>query len=144
MTNRDRQIIDKLGAAGVRYTTGRRVVVSALASAGGPRSAAELHAEITPSVPLSSLYRSLSVLEGAGILEPHHGARDIVRYELAEWLTGHHHHLICVQCGAVEDVALPVRLEDELESVVARVTGTASFQAEGHSLEVEGRCRRCA
>lgn len=143
MPIQERQIEDKLAETGVRYTRGRRHVVAALERVDGPRSAAELHREMGGEVPVSSVYRTLAVLEEAGVVEPHHGARGITRYEMAEWLAGHHHHLVCIECGAVEDIELPEALEVELERLVGQVSGLASFSAHGHSLEVDGLCARC-
>jgi Fe2+ or Zn2+ uptake regulation protein len=94
-------------------------------------------------VPVSSVYRSLAVLEEAGVVEPHHGARGLTRYEMAEWVAGHHHHMVCESCGAVEDIELPSDLEVELERLVGRVAGLSSFAVTGHALEVDGRCMRC-
>ena len=143
MPIQDRRIEERLSETGVRYTTGRRHVVAALERVDGPRSAAELHQEMGGEVPVSSVYRSLAVLEEAGVVEPHHGARGITRYEMAEWLAGHHHHLVCIECGAVEDIELPEGLELELERLVGQVSVLASFSAGGHSLEVDGCCVRC-
>ncbi len=128
----------------VRYTRGRRAVVSALSTAGGPMSAAELHAEVDRALPLSSIYRSLAVLEGTGILTPHHGAKGLTRYELAEWLRGHHHHLVCIDCGAVEDVAVDDTHESRVDSVVREISSREAFTPINHALEIEGRCARCA
>lgn len=144
MSIQDRQVEDRLGEAGVRYTGGRRLVVAALERSDGPLSAAELHRELVGKVPVSSLYRTLSVLEEAGVVEPHHGARGVTRYEIAEWLAGHHHHLVCGNCGAVEDIELPRRLELRLEHLVGQASALSSFSAKGHSLEVDGLCARCA
>jgi len=119
-------------------------VVAALEHADGPRSAAELHAELAGTVPVSSVYRTLAVLEEAGVVEPHHSAKGITRYEMAEWLAGHHHHLVCIDCGAVEDIALPKGMETKLEELVGQISELSSFSASGHSLEVDGRCPRCA
>jgi Fe2+ or Zn2+ uptake regulation protein len=140
----DRQVEERLTEAGIRYTGGRREVVAALGGADGPRSAAELHRDLAGRVPVSSVYRTLAVLEAAGVVEPHHGARGVTRYEIAEWLAGHHHHLVCIGCGAVEDIELPPKLELQLERLVGQVSGLSSFSASGHSLEVVGRCARCA
>ncbi|MDP9495985.1 MAG: transcriptional repressor [Actinomycetota bacterium] len=139
----DREIEARLGAAGVRYTRARRAVVGALARVDGPRSASELHEEMERGVPLSSLYRSLSVLDEAGVLEPHNSLKGLTRYELAEWLAGHHHHLVCLSCGTVEDIQLSAEIEARLEQLVETVTDEMSFSASGHTLEVHGRCARC-
>ncbi len=102
----------------IRYTSGRKAVVTAMVRLAGPESAADLHRRM--DVPLSSLYRNLTVLDEAGVLVKHHDADGLARFELAEWLSGHHHHVVCINCGAVEDVELSERNEKEL-----RATGLA-------------------
>jgi Fur family ferric uptake transcriptional regulator len=140
----DREVEQRLRSRHVRYTQGRRAVVAALAQSDGPRSAAELHAAIGPAVPLSSLYRSLAVLEEAGIVVPHFATKGLTRYELAEWLAGHHHHLVCVDCGTVEDFEVPHAYEAKVRELVDVIAATESFTAVGHTLEIEGRCSSCA
>ena len=140
----DREVEKRLAEHDVRYTRGRRTVVSALAGAEGPLSASELQDRMDGSLPLSSIYRSLTVLEEAGVLAPHHGAKSITRYELAEWLRGHHHHLVCLDCGAVEDVMVTDRDETRVEEVVTQISARASFTPFNHALEIEGQCARCA
>lgn len=143
-SNLDRQVEVRLLDYDVRYTSGRRAVVNALARATGPMSASELAEVITPTVPLSSLYRTFSVLEEAGVLVHHLGAKGLTRYELAEWLTGHHHHLVCVDCGAVADVGIPVSQEESVRSLVVEIAAQAGFAPTDHALEIEGKCARCS
>lgn len=140
----EREVEMRLRDHEVRYTRGRRAVVTALAGADGPKSASELHGEIGPELPLSSLYRSLTILEETGVIVPHFGARSLTRYELAEWLTGHHHHLVCVDCGAVEDVEIPQGRETDVRSLVDTIAAAAAFTPLNHALEIEGRCARCS
>jgi len=80
----------------------------------------------------------------AGVLAQHHGTKGITRYELAEWLTGHHHHLVCGDCGSVDDIRLPDTMESALHELVERVAAHGGFSVSGHALEVEGRCGACA
>lgn len=94
-------------------------------------------------MPLSSLYRSLAVMEGAGVLAVHHGQGKIARYELAEWLTGHHHHLICLECGVVNDFELDERSETKLHQLARSASGEAGYELSGHALEVQGLCASC-
>lgn len=140
----DRQVELRLLENDVRFTSGRRAVVAALARAPGPMSAAELSSELAPEVPLSSIYRTLAVLEDAGVVAHHLGAKGLTRFELAEWLTGHHHHLVCIQCGAVSDIDIPDSQEESVRSLVTEIAALASFAATDHALEIEGRCARCA
>jgi Fur family ferric uptake transcriptional regulator len=143
LTTVDQRVEDRLRSEGVRYTPARRSVISALGRAEGPRSAAELHDDLDRRIPVSSLYRSLGVLEEAGVVAPHHGARGVTRYELAEWLAGHHHHLVCVDCGVVEDVTVPKGREVAILELVETLAERAGFSPLDHVLEIEGRCPRC-
>lgn len=140
----DRQIELRLLDSDVRFTKGRKAVVAGLASAPGPLSAAELAETLDERVPLSSLYRSLAILEEAGVVAHHLGAKGLTRYELAEWLAGHHHHLVCVDCGSVSDVQIPPSQEESVRDLVAQIAALASFSPTDHALEIEGRCSRCA
>ena len=140
----DRDIEQRLRKTDVRYTRGRRTVVAALAESDGPVSATQLHAVTGDAVPLSSLYRTLTVLEDAGVVVPHFAAKGITRYELAEWITGHHHHVICIECGAVEDIEVPHQFEAQVRRLVDAIGDVVSFTAVSHTLEIEGRCARCA
>jgi Fe2+ or Zn2+ uptake regulation protein len=138
----DRQIEAKLNDRGLRYTPGRRAVVTVLLAADGPLSVAEIHQALHGKEPLSSLYRSCAVMEKAGTISPH-TARGLTRYELAEWLTGHHHHLICTECGSIEDFTLPADMEATFGTLIGDVAGSHGFLATDHMLEISGMCRRC-
>jgi len=111
--------------------------------APGPRSAAELAFESTNPLPVSSLYRTLSIFEEAGVLKRDHGADGVARYELSEWLTGHHHHIICVSCGAIEDIDVPTNAERTLHDIASAIGDRAGYRILDHVLEVEGVCRNC-
>lgn len=65
------------------------------------------------------------------------------RFELAEQFTGHHHHLVCQECGGVEDLD-GCLLEDEvLDAIRQRVWRSRNFRLTGHDLKLFGLCRRC-
>jgi Fur family ferric uptake transcriptional regulator len=143
-TSLDREVERRLSERAIRYTRGRHAVVAALAAADGPLSAAELHETVEGSLPLSSIYRSLTVLEEVGVLAQHNSAKGLTRFELAEWLKGHHHHLICVECGSVEDVLVAAQHESQVDRIVDEISRAASFTPANHALEIEGRCSRCS
>ncbi len=138
------EIENRLVEHELRYTSARKSVVAALITSDGPLSASELHDEFGGSVPLSSIYRSLVVLEETGILAPHLGTKGLTRYELAEWLRGHHHHFVCIDCGAVEDVAVDDTHERSVDAMVNEISSRVAFTPINHALEIEGRCARCA
>lgn len=125
----------------IRYTKSRRAVVTAAVQLVGPASAADFQGLV--DVPLSSLYRSLTVLDEAGVLVRQHDADGLARFELDEWLLGHHHHVICVACGIVRDVDVSEETERVLTNLATVLATTADFEPTGHNLDVEGLCRAC-
>lgn len=127
----------------IRFTTTRRLVVRALAEADGPLAAADLHRGLPRTIPLSSLYRTLAVLEDSRVLAKEHDGLGVGRYELAEWLKGHHHHLVCDSCGEVRDVAVAPETEHTITVLAGRIAARAGYQPTGHRVEIQGRCRAC-
>jgi Fe2+ or Zn2+ uptake regulation protein len=126
-----------------RYTGARRAIVDILEAASRPLSIPEILAN-GRGLAQSSAYRNLAVLEQAGAVRRVHGADDFARFELAEDLTHHHHHLVCVSCGAVEDVELSAALERTVERAVGTVAADTGFEVHSHRLDLMGRCARCA
>lgn len=78
-----------------RYTAGRRAIVDLLVSTGHPVSIGDI-AERLPGLPRSSAYRHLTDLHAAGLVRRVAASDEFTRFELAEDLTEHHHHLLCV------------------------------------------------
>ena len=132
----------RLRALDQRYTTGRRALVDVLASADAPLSIPQLR-EHDRSLAQSSAYRNLSVLERAGVVHRIAGTDDFARYELAEDLTEHHHHLICAACGDVRDFTVSPELEGDLDRALGRIAREHGFSADHHRLDLVGTCADC-
>lgn len=126
-----------------RYTASRRALVDVLAAAGRPVAITEV-VERSVTLPQSSVYRNLTVLEQAGAVRRVASADERARYELDEALTGHHHHLVCVQCGTVADYTPPTAVERSVGKAIEAVTAATGFQPHAHRLDVLGLCARCA
>jgi Fur family ferric uptake transcriptional regulator len=142
MSRIDEVVEERLRAVGQRYTPKRRALVEMLRKAGNPVATADLAAG--PSrLPQSSVYRNLVVLEQAGVVHRVVTDEEFARYELAEDLTEHHHHLVCRSCGTVEDVTVPPGFERFMAQTVSDVAGRSGFSAVGHRLDVIGTCREC-
>lgn len=125
-----------------RYTAGRRALVDLLATAGRPVSIGDIAAHL-PDLPRSSAYRALVDLEAAGLVRRVAAHDEFARYELAEDLTEHHHHLLCVDCGRVVDITLATGLEQRVAESIDRVCAAEGFRLQGHRLDVLGVCRDC-
>lgn len=132
-----------LAGEGQRYTTERRRIVAALAGADRPLTVESLR-EVSPTIPVSSAYRNLAVLERVGVVERVRTSDDHARFELSEELTDHHHHhLVCTGCGAVEDFTVPASLERSLARRLAEVALDRGFRTVGHRLDLVGVCATC-
>ncbi len=136
------EVTRRLAGVGQRYTTNRRVVVDLLVSAGAPVTLPDLLASRT-DLSQSSTYRSLAVLEEAGAIRRLVTGPDHARFELAEDLSAHHHHLVCRSCGAIIDFELDATIEARLDRVLASIAETHAFRAEHHTLDLVGHCSTC-
>jgi Fur family transcriptional regulator, ferric uptake regulator len=124
------------------YTSGRRELVELLVGIGRPATIPDLLGA-RPKLTQSSVYRNLAILEEVGVVQKVVSSDDRARYELSEDLMGHHHHLICLQCGLVDDFVVPARAERNLETVLERAISETGFRPSGHRLDVVGLCAQC-
>lgn len=137
-----RTVRDRLDQSDQRYTVSRRAVVGALADADGPLTLPEL-IDVAPTLTQSSTYRNLAVLEDVGVVRRLVHSTDHARYELAEHLTEHHHHLICEECGVVRDVTLTSELEATLDAAFTKISLAEGFASTHHTIDLYGRCADC-
>jgi Fe2+ or Zn2+ uptake regulation protein len=134
-----------LNEAGQRFTAARRAVVDVLAASDRPLMITEIIERAPSGVRLaqSSVYRNLAVLEGAGVVRRVAAIDEFGRYELAEEMMGHHHHLLCSSCGSVEDVTLPGSVERAVDRALSDVAAAAGFRGTQHRLDLVGICAKC-
>ena len=133
----------RLGATEQRYTAKRRALVEVLAASDRPLTMQEVLAS-APDVPQSSAYRNLSVLADAGVVRRIQGADDNGRFELAEVLSGHHHHhLICTRCGVIADVGASAKLERALAEAARTAAESSDFLVVEHRFDLVGFCSSC-
>lgn len=133
----------RLAALGQRYTSSRRALTAAVASAGRPVTIPEILADAS-GVPQSSAYRNLSVLSEARVVRRIAGSDDLGRFELSEDLSGHHHHhLVCWSCGTVTDIAAFPRLEVALAEAARLAASETGYEVDDHRIELAGRCPPC-
>jgi len=139
----DDAVAAMLKATDQRYTNGRRKLVSALQQGDGPLTITQIAATDT-TLAQSSIYRNLTLLEDAGAVTRIVTNDEFARYELAEELTEHHHHLICTKCGDVVDFELDSRTEQALDLGLEHAAKAAGFTATNHRLDLLGACASCA
>lgn len=132
----------RLRRVDLRYTPGRRAVIDLLANAGHPVSIGDIAGRL-PELPRSSAYRHLVDLQIAGLVRRVAASDEFARFELAEDLTEHHHHLLCVNCGKVTDVTPTASFEQSVTRTVDHLAKAEGFQPHSHRLDVLGICAEC-
>lgn len=132
----------KLRRISQRYTAGRRLLVAVLAAAERPLTIPEI-LDRDRSLAASSVYRNLVTLEQAGIAAKVITSQDHARFELAEQLGHHHHHLVCDECGKVDDFTLPDGVEGSLDQALRRAARKRGYRPLNHRLDLTGTCPDC-
>ena len=84
---------------------------------------------------LATVYRVLTQFEQAGILQRHHFESGKAVFELNEG--SHHDHLVCIQCGRVEEF-----YDAEIEKRQVRVATERGFAIREHSLQLYAECTK--
>jgi Fur family ferric uptake transcriptional regulator len=84
---------------------------------------------------LATVYRVLTQFEQAGLLERHYFESGKAVFELQEG--GHHDHLVCVQCGRVEEFFDP-----EIEKRQSAIAKERGFKLREHALYLYGDCMK--
>jgi Fur family ferric uptake transcriptional regulator len=84
---------------------------------------------------LATVYRVLTQFEQAGLLMRHHFETGKAVFELNQG--GHHDHLVCVQCGHVEEF-----YDAEIEKRQVKVAEERGFKIHDHSLHIFADCTR--
>jgi Fur family transcriptional regulator, ferric uptake regulator len=86
-------------------------------------------------VGLATVYRVLTQFEQAGLLMRHHFEGGRAVYELNQG--GHHDHLVCLQCGRVEEFRDP-----EIEKRQIKIARERGFTIREHSLDLYAECTK--
>ena len=127
-----------LRQAGVRITRQRRLVLRLLAEASDHPDAMELYrraAAEDASVSLTTVYRTLKVLEEKGEIHRHAFEGGPSRFEPAD--AAHHDHLIDVDTGQVIEFR-----SDKIEALQREIARGLGYEIVHHRLELYGRKRR--
>jgi len=138
--NNPEGIGSKLSELGYRLTPQRMMILSAIENSDEHISAEEIYAQVVAkysNVNISTVYRTLELLKRLGLVTETDLGEGRVRYHPAD--KGHHHHLVCKECGAIIDLD---------ESVMAPVKDTLlreyKFIADLEHLAILGRCVNCS
>ena len=123
-----------------RPTRQQAAVAAALQDVQDFTSAQDLHARLRTSgdpVGLATVYRTLTSMVETGEV-------DVLRTDEGEAVyrmcsTGHHHHLVCRECGRTVEIEGPA-----VERWTDQVAAEHRFRDVAHTLEIFGTCAECS
>ncbi len=125
-------------AQGLKVTPQRVAIYKALAETTEHPTAEDLHLQVTrihPMISPNTVYYTLSVLKEVGLVQEVNYWHDRARFDAN---VTPHHHLICLQCRAIQDI------HDKTLDRLHRWSGIPSdFQVTGHRVEFHGYCAQC-
>ncbi|MBS0238812.1 Fur family transcriptional regulator [Hyphomicrobium sp. 2TAF46] len=127
-------IESRCAECGLRMTGQRRVIARVLSSATDHPDVEEVHRRahaIDSRISLSTVYRTLKLFAGKGILERHDFGHGRGRYEAAP--REHHDHLVDIESGRVIEFS-----NSDIEALQERIAHELGFELVGHRLELYG------
>ena len=136
---RQPDISSKLSEQGYRLTPQRMMILAAVENSEDHISAEEIYSQVVakfPNVNISTVYRTLELLKRLGLVTETDLGGGRVRYHPVD--KGHHHHLVCQECGAIVDLGESVLAP--LKSILLR---EYEFIPDLRHLAIFGRCVKC-
>ena len=128
-----------MGETVKRNTKQKAAVKHALSEAIGFVSAQQLHLVLKnhgSSIGLATVYRALNELSGSGEADSLQSSDGELLYRACG--EGHHHHLICRNCGKTVEIEA-----DRVESWADEVAKSHGFSSPSHTIDIFGTCAGC-
>lgn len=135
----ERNIVEELNHKGYRLTPQRLMIVSAIEKSDNHVSAEDIYSQVVtkyPNVNISTVYRTLELLEKLELVTKTDLGSGRVMYHPQG--KGHHHHLVCRQCGAIIDMD-----ESALVPLKDSLLREYQFVADLRHLGILGLCANC-
>jgi Fur family transcriptional regulator, ferric uptake regulator len=124
---------------GLRSTGQRRLIFQCFFDSSGHVTIDELlaHARKSdPGIGYATVYRTMKMLTAGGVAHEHKFSDGMTRYELADE-EAHHDHLICVECGRIQEFEEPL-----IEELQQRIAERFGFEIIDHKHELYGVCQK--
>src|SRR3990170_2337573 len=128
-------IIERLEMRGHRLTPSRRAVLRAVVEAPAHFTVDDV-LQRAPDAGRATVFRTMRLLLDLNVVCRVLMEDGSLHYRLSA--RGHHHHLVCSNCGRVEDFS-----NCDVGPLVDQLARSTEYQIEGHWLEVYGRCASC-
>lgn len=121
---------------GVQVTKQRIAILNTLKEIGEPATIESLQKNLSDSINVTTLYRSLSLLVEKGIVYQTDFRKGVAYYEYQE-RQKHHHHLICTTCDRTQGISFCPQIPTE------KIESENKFSITSHSFEIFGLCIDC-
>lgn len=131
-------LVSLITTAGLKKTKSRQQVLELLLKEGRPMDALEIYTLLVredTTIDQVTVYRVLDIFFQKGLVHRLEFQEGKFRYELAG---EEHHHLICQNCGKIEDIS-----DCGLEAFEKEIRQKKGFIVKKHSLEFFGLCSVC-
>jgi len=127
-----------LKLAGYKLTAPRQAVVQVLEQEGdhlSPNEVLTLGQQVYPQLSRATVYRTLDLLTGLGLIRPIYLHDTSQRFVTAQ---GGHHHLVCVDCGTAFEFE-----RCDVDRLAVTLSEQFCFEIHSHLLEFYGLCEAC-
>ncbi len=126
---------------GLKYTKQRELILKFLYDHDGHFTPEELNNHLKTLYPeytigIATIYRTLSLLEDAGMITSISFGAQGKKYELG--LKKHHDHLICMSCGKIIEF-----YDETIEKKQEEVAKKFDFKITDHTMKIVGVCKSC-
>ena len=139
----------KFKGCGYRMTVPRQAILELLSKSTDHLSAEDIYLQVHkkyPTIGLTTVYRTLELLVKAGLIMKFDFGDGRARFELIESpeSIGHHHHLVCTECGRIIDYQDFINEEIELLKRTERgLAKKYKFRITNHLIQFHGVCEKC-
>ncbi len=131
-------IISLLKNEQVRITPQRQEMISILKNSKEHWTAEEIFNELGKqfsSVSITTVYNNLKLFVKLGLVEELQFGEGLSKFE---WKSEEHYHIICSNCGKIEDFYYP-----QLKEVEAFAQDLSKYKIKNHQLQFYGICKKC-
>jgi Fur family ferric uptake transcriptional regulator len=134
-----RVFTEHLAKNGLRLTGQRRAILDLFLTSDHHLSQEEIYQALRgKGIGRATVFRTLKTLQECGLAAPVVGRDGTPRFEI-NLDRPHHDHLICVECGRIQEVRWP-----SLEKIQEEACRRAGFVPKWHRHEIFGSCRDCS
>ncbi len=143
-----RWLEERFRGHGFRWTVPRQVILWVLSNQNDHLTVEEIYFRAhrkNPHIGLTTVYRTLEILQKVGAIKRYDFGDGKARYELNYGKgKNHHHHLVCRSCGKIIDYEEMLEEEKRLtERLEKKLEKKHRFKIETHQIHFYGVCLEC-